>query len=173
MIVTLDEVKEYLQIPSEDTSLDVKLQYITDGIEKRTKTFCKQDFVLAEYTERIKFEGGFGYVTNTPLVSISKVEDDDGYEYPFEIYADKQGEISLLFLTNREYIVTYTGGVAVEDIPSDIKLAILQWVEYTFNNQAGIKNFSITGYSQSVQLTPEGMPFEVSRILNSYTHNKV
>ncbi|HDK26101.1 MAG TPA: hypothetical protein ENG48_03265 [Candidatus Atribacteria bacterium] len=172
-MVTLSELKGYLQIPETVTTYDTKLSMILYSVIERVQKYCNRLFVQATTTERIKLIGGFGFLSNTPIISISDVVDDDGYSYSAKIIDSTTGEISIDFLTNREYNFTYEGGVPVENVPADIKLAIMQWSEFIYNNQAGIRKFNISGYSSESSISKAGMPVEVEAVLNAYKHTRL
>lgn len=172
-MVTLQELKGYLQIPESVTTYDTKLSYILSSTIERVQKYCGRHFERATTTERIALKGGFGFLSNTPLISITSVVDDDGYPYGAKILDVNTGEITIDFLTNRDYTFTYEGGLLAEDIPSDIKLAIMQWCEFIYNNQAGVRKFSVSGYTNETSVTASGMPLEVEATLKAYKHTRL
>lgn len=172
-MVTLEELKGYLQIPDSVTTYDVKLNFILGGAIEKVRNYCGRHFTRATTTERIKLRGGFGFLTNTPLVSISSVIDDFGNTVTASIIDESTGQVEVPFLTNRYYKFIYDGGMAEEDIPSDLKLSIMQLCEFMYNNQPGIQQFSISGYSTKTQVNESGIPLIISSVLNSYKHTRM
>jgi hypothetical protein len=167
MLVSLDDLKEFLEINT--TSFDTKLNHILNGIDKRVKQYCGKNFEQDTYTDEIvKFSFGNGFVNNTPVESVSKVTDLDGNSVYFNLIDNETGEIELYFLTNNRFKVSYTGGLLAEDIPEDLKLAVLKWCEYEYNNQTGIQSFSLDSVSTKAELTKSGIPTTVERILDGY-----
>lgn len=166
MLVELDELKEYLQI--ETTSFDIKLTQILKGIDSRVKKHCGRSFERDTQTEIIQFDYGTGFLNNTPISSITKIEDFEGNSYDYILIDPNTGEIELYFLTNRRYKVTYEGGMLVEDIPEDLKLAVKKWCEFEYNNQTGLTNFSMDSVSYKTEITKSGIPVSVEKILDAY-----
>lgn len=167
-LITLAEIKTYLNIT--DTTYDSKLSYLISAVSTKINTHCKRDFNKSTATEIVRFFSGSGFVNNTPLISITSLTHRNGTVYTVEDFIQQTGEIILeeKYFDNDYLTVVYEGGY--EAIPEDLRLAATLYIEYLYNNVAGVKSMSIGEDKIDFEINENGIPNVVTAILDSYRH---
>lgn len=167
--VTLNEVKEALDIttPDSDARLNGYINRATDMIEN----YCQRKFLSAAYTDEEYQGNGTYYLTlrNFPVTALTAVSfrTSSNYNAPnwdaissndFDIVSEGKtnaGRIASNFGfpigggTNN-FKVTYTAGYAIDDIPGDLKEALVELVNYFFTNSKinpAMKSETLGNYS--------------------------
>lgn len=181
-LVTLAEYKAYQGIAS--TNQDTEINTLIPIASKLCKTYCRRSF--NEYVNDSKvevFSGGSDkiYLTEFPTISVESVElsTDFGANYSeFSGWAlDK--ELDCLIPVGSEnfprqpngYRVTYYGGF--EEVPADLKVAVMDLVTYYLKNDMAVKSNKLAG-SNTVQveyITKNTLPSHISRVLDMYLAN--
>lgn len=145
-LVTLSDFKAYKKITKTDD--DVKLSLIIESANKLAKTYCRRAFVDYVNADKVEYFNGNEYGTillgEFPVISVTSVEiaadgvtytaltEDEDYFVDFEIDAihtpDQLPFTVGAYPAFKSVKVTYRGGYA--EIPEDLKIAVLDLVEY-------------------------------------------
>lgn len=186
-LVTLAEYKDYAGINS--TNQDDRITSIIPAASQLVKSICKRS--LIDYVDDAKLQttsGGYGskiFLDEFPVITVLSVEYsiDYGNTYTeaveFTDYVLDLEDHSIVALPNgvfegdfakmiNGYKVTYTAGY--EELPEDLKTAVLDTVTYYLKNDASIHSPKAPGtnavqieYSSSVKL-----PANIMRVLLLY-----
>jgi len=141
MLVTLQELKDYLKIS--DTENDTKLNLVLTQADEYIKSQCERNFEYGTYTEKVRIANGVLFLKERPVESITEVIDVSGYEYSVWDFNSETGEVYLEEQIDSIAEVTYVGGY--QSIPNDLKMAVIRLAEYLFNNPEGVKNVNFEG----------------------------
>lgn len=184
-LVTLAEYKAYAGISS--TTQDTAIKAIIPRVSQLVRTYCRRTF--NSYVNDAKTEvfsgGNYLLVSEFPLLSVSSVEYSSDYgktyiplveftDYVINISADiivplnSTGEFPITF---NGYKVTYTAGY--EELPEDLKLAVLDLVTYYLKGDFTVKSARDAG-SNTVQIeyiTKNTLPSHIARVLDLYLAN--
>lgn len=183
-LVTRAEYKAYANINS--TNQDAQIDAIIPKVSQLVKTICRRTFV--DYVSDAKtevFKGGdFLSLSEYPVLSIQSVElsTDKGATYSdlveFTDYVyDTEEDVIVPMYTDtfkplvNGYRVSYTAGY--EELPKDLKLAVLDLVTYYLKNDMSIHSPKAPG-TNSVQIeyiTSTSLPAHIKRVLDLYTAN--
>lgn len=145
MLVTLDEVKQYLEISG--TEQDEKLNLLLAAADSYIKDECGREFEYNTFIEYTKFSNGVVFLRETPIESIVSITDLDGNSYSHE-YLDKENGILILAdKVDFEAEIEYIGGYQV--IPADLKMAVIRIVEYLLSSSEGTKSVNLEGLAAS------------------------
>lgn len=183
-LITLAEYKAYagLTNPNQDTAI----KSIITKVSQLAKSYCRRAFV--DYVSDAKvdiFSGGtFLVPTEYPLLSVSSVEysTDYGKTYTtlteFTDYAVDLEENTIVPISDTEfpratnaYKITYTAGY--EEMPEDMKIAIMDLVTYYLKNDMAVKSNRDAG-SNTVQIeyiTKNTLPSHIARVFDLYLAN--
>lgn len=196
-LVTLDEYKQYKDIKS--TEGDGKHQTLITRVSKLVETYCSRKFVDYSSNSTPKIEW-FDAKTNAvqltefPVIEVISVKtsvdggltqvtldeaisDQSGYFVDLEdgmIYTQKSAYkfLDSYDIPYRSLEVTYTAGYTVDTIPEDLKLAVLDLVEYYAKNE---KNLSKTLLGGNVDFPSpylaNSFPPHIRRILDLYRYS--
>ena len=181
-LITKKEYKDYVGISS--TNSDTIIDAIIPNVSQFVKSYCRRTFI--DYVNDSKVEttsGGYGdriHLQEYPLISVSSVDysEDYGQTYTsFVEYTDyavdvETGEIVSLLgdftkLING-YQITYTAGY--EEVPEDLKLAVMDLVTYYIKNDMAVHSPKAPG-TNSVQveyITTSALPAHIRRVLDMY-----
>ncbi len=181
-LVTIAEYKAYAGITSD--TLDSIITAIIPKVSQLVKSLCRRTFVDYVNDSKIEvFNGGLGsklYLVEYPLISVGSVEisADYGANYTelteFTDFAVDQEDGSIVSIAGNfpkyinGYKVTYTGGY--EELPEDLKLAVLDLVTYYVKNDASVHSPKAPG-TNSVQIeyiTSTALPSHIKRVLDLY-----
>lgn len=188
-LVTLEEYKAYMGISS--STQDTEISAIIPKVSQLVKTLCRRTFV--DYVNDAKTEtysGGTGkfYLKEYPILSIIGIEFSTDYgqtstsliEYIDYVLDEEDGTIISTAIDSygdpvaftryiNGYKITYTAGY--EELPEDLKLAVLDLVTYYMKHDSAIHSTKSPG-SNTVQIeyvTSTKLPSHISRVLDLYT----
>lgn len=185
-LVTKAEYKAYAGISSD--TLDTVITAIIPKASELVKSICRRTFV--DYVSDAKVEISSGnnrpriYLQEYPVIAISSVELSTDYgatyssliEYTDYVFDLEDGSIIALNSTNsvftkyiNGYKITYTAGY--EEIPADLKVAVLDLITYYIKNDASVhSNKSLGGNTVQIEyITTTSLPAHIKRILDLYT----
>jgi hypothetical protein len=181
-LVTLAEYKNYTGITS--TNLDTEVKALIPKISAFVKSYCDRTFV--DHFDDCKtevFTGGNPYflVKEFPINSVDSVEWSQDFgktyttlveftDYTVDLEYDRIAVINKTEFPKytNGYRVSYTGGY--ESLPEDLKLAVLDLIEYYLKNDMAIKSQRAVG-SNTVQVeyvTTTNLPSHIRRVLDMY-----
>lgn len=179
-LITKAEYKAYknLTTPNHDAEIDALIPKVSELV----KTYCNRTFL--DYAEEAKteyFNGGVGalILKEWPVIAIDSVEysADYGQTYtPITEFVDwvhDDGYIAAISPTGfarqlRGYKVTYKAGY--ETLPEDLKLAVMDLLNYYRQNDAAVHSTKAPG-TNSVQIeyiSTTTLPAHIRRILDLY-----
>lgn len=183
-LVTKAEYKAYAGIKS--ASQDDRITAIIPKISALVKTYCGRSFVdyLDDAKEEI-FDGPAEsfWLTEFPVVDVTSVEISTDYgasyttldEFTHYVLSKADGRLiptpymgSYWDSRLRGYKVTYTAGY--QDLPADLKLAVLDLVTYYLKNDMSVHSPKAPG-TNSVQIeytSNSSLPGHISRVLDKY-----
>ena len=179
-LVTRAEYKNYLGITS--TNKDQEIDFLIPKVSSLVKTYCRRSFI--DYYDEAKteiFDGGFSelILKETPVVNIQEVSISTSYGQSYTKLTkytdwiddgDKIRSTSLATFTRyiKGYRVIYTAGF--ETVPEDLKLAVLDLVEYySKNNSAVHVNRDVTPNVTQIQyVATTNFPAHIKRVLDQY-----
>jgi hypothetical protein len=139
-LVTIDQVKEVLDIDPADTSDDAALQQHIDAVSQAVNNWCDRVFAVQTYRDQLRqVTGNFGEplitrqypITDTPPLVVTQ---DGGVVDPsmLEIFPETggiyrlDGSLAPVAWAASLLVVDYTAGF--ETIPADVQSAALEWV---------------------------------------------
>ena len=183
-LVTLNEVKEALQISGsdDDARLSGYINRATDMIE----TYCGHRFLRATYTDEV-YSGNNGYrlpLRNWPVVSISSISNRTGdFNNPSWTTVDS-GNYTLVTEGGKDrglvysaigwpsssgnFKITYIAGYATTaDIPGDIKEACIELVSFLYARAKatpGMKSETLGRYSYTLETPTSGKGGIIERL---------
>ena len=181
-LVTKEEYKSYVGINS--TNSDDVIDAIIPKVSNYVKTYCRRTFI--DYVDDYKVEAtnaGYGsaiVLKEYPLLSVSSVDysEDYGQTYTslveFTDYIVDLEEGNIVSLSDdfpkvlNGYQITYTAGY--EELPEDLKLAILDLITYYIKNDMAVHSPKAPG-TNSVQveyITSSALPAHIRRVLDLY-----
>ncbi len=146
-VITLEQVKNWLRIPLEDTRDDFTLQIAIDGTISNFEAYAGTSLLHKTYAE--KQEGGvsYWYTYHRPIVSVTSIADPAGNVITSDRYLI-EGEFGLinsygLFPTARRtdgardrWLVTYVSGVFATEaaVEANFKVGALLIIAKLFHN---------------------------------------
>lgn len=179
-LITRAEYKNYLGITS--SNKDDEIDLLIPKVSQLVKTYCRRNFT--DYYDEAKteyFDGGFDSLVlkETPVVTVQEVAKSTNYGQTYTKLSKytnwiQDGDLirctdSSIFLPYmRGYKVTYTAGY--EAVPEDLKLAVLDLVEYySKNNSAVHVNRDVTPNVTQIQyVATTNFPAHIKRVLDQY-----
>ena len=181
-LVTLAEYKAYAGLTS--PSQDGEIAAIIPKVSQLVKSLCRRAF--NDYVNDPKVEvsqGGFYKILlhEGPIINLIEVEHSSDYGASYKSLVEYTD-----FILDREniciqrptgefpaginaYKVTYTAGY--EQLPEDLKIAVLDLVKYYLKNDGAIHSPKAPG-TNTVQIeyvTTTALPAYIKRILDLYT----
>lgn len=183
-LVTRAEYKAYAGLSS--TTQDSIIDALIPKVTALVKSICRRTFV--DYVEDVKedvFDGGDYFIPSEyPVLSISSLSVSYDYgqtytdltEYTDFVLKKSEGIIVPISSTTFDnyvngYKLVYTAGY--EELPEDLKLAILDLISYYIKNDAAIHSSKAPG-TNSVQIeyvTTTNLPAHIKRVLDLYAAN--
>ena len=181
-LITRSEYKAYVGITSPNS--DPVIDAIIPKVSEFVKTYCRRTFVdyvndaLTETTH-----GGYGdklTLKEYPVLNVSSVafSEDYGQTYTdlveYTDYVVDFNDATIIAISGdfpkylNGYQVTYTAGY--EDIPTDLKLAVMDLVTYYIKNDMAVHSPKAPG-TNSVQveyITTSALPAHIRRVLDMY-----
>lgn len=179
-LVTKAEYKAYKGITS--TNSDAEIDFLIPKVSDLVKTYCRRTFIdFYDESKTEVFDGGFKKIIlkETPVVTVSSVaySADYGSTYTnltkFTDYVVRDDYVLSLNSTGfpeviNGYRVIYYAGYEV--VPSDLKLAVLDLVEYySKNNSAVHTTRDITPNTTQISyISSSNFPANIKRVLDQY-----
>ena len=172
-LITLEEAKQFLEI--EDNARDGVLNALIQSVSAAAEVFTGRFIINRVIDGELHF---FEHAAHTlqlnfyPVKQITKIVQNGEEVDAAQVKADNESGI-----LSRRYdafygavLVSYEAGLAADtaSVPQDIKLACAQWIKYFLYSGAAVKSESLGDYSVSYAELAEGMPAEVSAILEKY-----
>ena len=179
-LVTKAEYKTYMGISS--TNSDTEIDFLIPKVSDLVKSYCRRTFV--DYYSDIKvevFDGGFKelYLKETPVVTVSSVQYSEDYGKTYTNltkYTDWVIRGDSIVSLNPSgfaevingYKVNYFAGY--DTIPGDLKLAVLDLVEYySRNNGAVHSSRDINPNTTQINyIASTNLPATIKRVLDQY-----
>lgn len=142
-ILSLSELKMQLQI--KDANQDAVLKKIVNGVNEEVQALCGA-IETDTFTEKVRFNNGWGFPDNRPITAVSSVVDAYGNTYAHE--DDEHlaaGIIHLQSCASGLMTVIYTAGYS--SVPANVLLYALRLAEYYYYKKAGVESESMEGFS--------------------------
>lgn len=183
-LVTKAEYKAYAGISSNND--DAMIDLLIPKVSSLVKSLCRRSFNDWIDDPKVEyFDGGIARYTplESPILTISSLEYSEDYgatftamvEYTDYVVAKADDTIRLILGDFPEVLngfrVTYTAGY--EDIPEDLKIAVLDLIKYYIKNDSAIHSNKAPG-TNTVQIeyvTTTSLPAHIRRVLDLYTHS--
>lgn len=197
-MITLAELKQYLQIATADTSQDAFVQTCADNAISTVNDYCNRDLRSATYTEYVDGNGDKITISNYPVTSISVLQyyDNSTYDYADIISSPDTIANSTRIIPNSRFVrlvkgysfepgesnikIIYLGGYSTA--PADIKGVCLEIASvYYKNSYAGVGGgrLGVTNSSTTTESKVESITFDPDitkkwqSILNQYRNINV
>ncbi|MEI8360949.1 MAG: phage head-tail connector protein [bacterium] len=147
MIITVDDFKTYAGIDTDDD--DEAIELILPGVIAWSEAFCSNSIKAKEFVEIFDGNSDDLFLENTTNIKNIKVDQyrNGGWVEleEWEYVAFIEGGMVMLQARvdgYRNYRVTYTAGFEAENLPLDLKLAILKIMGKIWNKRKsdGIQN---------------------------------
>lgn len=179
-LITKTEYKAYAGINS--TNQDTEIDFLIPKVSEFVKTYCRRSFV--DYLDEVKteiFQGGFKefLLKETPVVQILTVSysQDFGKTYTkLEKFSEwvqigdsiKSVNPNGFRAAINGYKVNYFAGY--EEVPADLKLAVLDLVTYYRKNDQAIHSSKAPGTNnvQIEYISTTSIPAHIRRVLDQY-----
>jgi len=179
-LVTKAEYKAYLGITSVNS--DTEIDFLIPKVSDLVKTYCRRTFI--DFYDEAKtevFDGGFKQIIlkETPVVTVNSVaySADYGKTYTnlvkFTDYVVRDDYVLSLNPNGftqqiNGYKVTYFAGY--ETVPADLKLAVLDLVEYYSKNNGAVHSTrDITPNTTQISyVASSNFPASIKRVLDQY-----
>ena len=184
-LITLAEYKAYIGISS--TNQDTVINTLIPQVSALVKNICRRTFL--DYVDEFKVEISKGSPTNriilqeTPILQVSSVEFSEDYgktystltEYTDYVVDQDADAVEIIatpyvnYIKTNAYRVSYTAGY--ETLPSDLKLAVADLVNYYVRNDSAIHSQKAVGANtvQIEYITTTNLPAHIKRVLDQYT----
>jgi hypothetical protein len=179
-LVTKTEYKAYMGITS--TNSDAEIDFLIPKVSDLVKTYCRRTFVdFYDESKTEVFDGGFKQIIlkETPVVTVSSVaySADYGKTYTslvkFTDYVVRDDYVLSLNPNGfaeqiNGYRVIYFAGY--ETVPSDLKLAVLDLVEYYSRNNGAVHSSRDLNpnTTQINYVSSSNFPATIKRVLDQY-----
>ena len=184
-LVTLAEYKAYANITS--TNQDAAIKNLIPKVSALAKNYCRRTF--NDYVDDAKVElfkgGNYLLLSEYPVLAVSSVEMSTDFgktytslaEYTDFVLDVEEATIKPLNTLStftphiNGYKVTYTAGY--EELPEDLKVAVLDLVTYYLKNDMAVKSQRDAG-SNTVQIeyiTKNTLPSHIARVFDLYVAN--
>lgn len=181
-LITLAEFKAYKNINS--TNQDAAINTIIPKVSAFVKTLCRRSFI--DYADEAKVETITAspksiLLTEFPVIEVLSVEESIDYgktytalnEFDSYVVDKTAGAVMPTYsefntLPNG-YVITYKAGYA-EGLPEDLKLAVLDLVDYYLKNDSAVHSPKAPG-TNSVQIeyiSTTSLPAHIKRVLDQY-----
>jgi hypothetical protein len=181
-LVTKAEYKTYMGITS--TNSDTEIDFLIPKVSELVKSYCRRTFVDFYDEAKIEvFDGGFKTILlkETPLVNINSVaySADYGKTYTnLTKFTDwvQQGD-SVVSLSPRGFVnaingyrINYFAGYDIAELPADLKLAVLDLVEYYSRNNGAVHSTRDLNpnTTQISYVSTTHLPATIKRVLDQY-----
>lgn len=179
-LTTLANVKEYIDIKSEDTAFDSLIERLIEASTTQIESYCGRVFQIQDYSESCDGNASdILFLNHTPIVSVGSlsIDDEDIDATEFKVYDDYVRLVARLFTPGKLNVsVEYSAGYfdpQTESPPSDLEDACIQLVAFKFNLRAadGLAQSRVNEITYSyVDLA---IPLSVAVILDKYRRLRV
>jgi len=179
-MVTLDAMKTYLSIPLADTSKDTWVELLINAASDAIEKHCVRSFTQATYTHTLDgHQNNEVVLPQWPVTSVTDLRVDSDRVFGADTIKDAaeytviDGVLRLhtsRFPEGSQNVrITYTAGYAT--IPSDLQLACMFYVEWSFRtqNDRRLGRTTTTKGNETVEHVP-GMPKEIREILEPWVN---
>lgn len=179
-LVTKAEYKTYMGITS--TNSDTEIDFLIPKVSDLVKSYCRRTFVDNVSEIKIEyFDGGFKefLLKETPLITVSSVAYSSNYGKTYTSlvkYTDWVIKGDSIISLNpggfpeaiNGYKVSYFAGYAT--IPGDLKLAVLDLVEYYSRNNGAVHSSRDLNpnTTQINYVASTNLPATIKRVLDQY-----
>jgi hypothetical protein len=187
--VTLAEYKEAegLTNPKED----LRLNHIIPSVTQLVKTYCGNSLIDYYNTSKVEefsidWNSSLVQLTESPLRSITKVEERDTFSSPYttlstsDYYVDYDTDSIIRVSSSGQHKswkrgpgsvrITYTAGY--ENVPADLKLAVMDLITYYLKDEhkerRNLGTASIQNQASSSQRNNVAFPDHIKRVLDLY-----
>jgi hypothetical protein len=197
MLITLSELRTFLEIPSGNTDSDSFLVSIITDISERIQTYLNRKLTQGYYNRYFNAGKKKYWVDAYPISTgegitvtysdvVEEINDDyyvwedEGliefdfittYTEPKDVYIEWFGgyPTTITANTSSTITITYTDSILLYSVPNDLKLACKLQAAYVYRRRRDIGLFSVDTHDgkYGVKGTMELLP-EVKSILNSY-----
>lgn len=174
-LVTLDEYKSYKG--KVNTEQDARIEQIITSVSSLVREYCSR-LLLNEDSQTQYDNGGSSiiYTREFPIISVTSVERSIDYGQTYTaltvgtdyVIDMKRDALYVITEDGTEYVnkykIAYTAGY--DETPSDLKLAVLDLVDYYMNNESVPKrmsNFVTIEYVKTSDFPPH-----IKRVLDLY-----
>jgi hypothetical protein len=140
MLVSLSDMKAYLNIPEETTTWDVFLTQQLNVISDTIESYCGRKFSSAEYIQTFYWKDYNETINHLqlfqyPIIEISSIVDDEVAITDYRLHK-ASGSLTRdygFFQGRTEVVATYTAGFT--SIPSPIQQVVYSLVEERYNKK--------------------------------------
>lgn len=180
-LVTKEEYKAYAGIAS--TTNDALIDILIPKVSNLVKAVCRRTFI--DYASDAKteyYEGGSTFMVpeEYPILTVSSFEYSSDYgntytelvEYTDYVLSKANNTIQSIGVefpvAVNGYKLTYTAGY--EELPEDLKLAVLDLITYYIKNDSAVHSNKAPG-TNTVQIeyvTTTNLPASIKRVLDLY-----
>lgn len=178
-LVTLQEVKSYKSINS--TNHDAIINALVPKVSQLVKTICKRSFVDYVDERKVEYHRGGPIILpqEHPIIKVHSLEYSSDYgktytklneyvDYIIDYDLSEIHPVVNFFSGVNAYKLTYSAGY--EEVPQDLKLAVLDLVDYYMKNDAAVHSPKAPG-TNSVQIeyiSSNKLPAHIKRVLDQY-----
>ena len=184
-LITAAEYKAYAGINS--TNQDAALAILVPKVSDLIKNTCRRTFL--DYVDEYKVDISKGSVNNrillqeTPILQVATVEFSDDYgktytelvefeDFVVDVQADAVELIAYPYIDYKKvnaFKVTYTAGYT--ELPTDLKLAVFDLIQYYLRNDAAVHSGRSSGAStvQIEYIINNNLPAHIRRVLDLHT----
>lgn len=181
-LTTLANVKEYIQIPSDEIEQDTVISRLISVAESFVENYCKRQLEAQDYTEYYSTKSGQTklLLDQYPVNSITNIYDDPDRSYSAGTLIDTQ-----YYVVETRSGIIYFDGITVHKgrnnmkveynagystIPADLEQAVLELVAQKYHGydkiRQGIQSRSFEG--ESVQFFLKELYPETKAVLDKY-----
>jgi hypothetical protein len=182
-LVTKAEYKTYMGITS--TNSDTEINFLIPKVSDFIKSYCRRTFVDYYGDAKIEyFDGGFKefLLKETPIVTVNSVGYSTNYGKTYTAlvkYTDwvQHNDSAIISLDPsgfpkliNGYKITYLAGYDSGDLPGDLKLAVLDLVEYYSRNNGAVHSSRDLNpnTTQINYVSSTNLPAPIKRVLDQY-----
>lgn len=174
-LISIDEYKTYTSIKS--VEYDTKIASIISQVSALVRAYCSRNLINEDTL--VEYDNGGNpliYTREFPIQTVDLIEKSTDYGATYtpltlnvDYVIDKQRNALYIITEDEVYIpnkykVTYTGGYEVT--PEDLKLAILDLVDYYYKGESTVKRMSNFVTIEYVKTTD--FPPHIKRIFDLY-----
>lgn len=189
VLVTLDEMKSFLEIPTGNTSFDDKVQILINACSESIANYCKRILVTNSNVEyRDGRRNSILTLREFPINSVSEVAIDitskfsgDETVVDADQYQIDNSKTALVFRSvlqngQRNIRVTYSSGygtAAGDDLPWDLRYACMEYVKWLYKSDADDR-VGTTSKGKAGETTSyiQNIPDHVQQLLSMYVNHQ-